>query len=111
MPHRVGQYLGQSIPCVQISIEIQRTTLDPAAAAEFAQRTENSPVQNRWPRAKRRKDWLLNSSFFAGLHPFIDMNEPALSANIRRLELDVQTIVPFHGMRTVDMSELARHSR
>jgi glyoxylase-like metal-dependent hydrolase (beta-lactamase superfamily II) len=34
----------------------------------------------------------------------------ALYDNIRRLNLDVQTIVPFHGMRTVDLSEVARQS-
>jgi glyoxylase-like metal-dependent hydrolase (beta-lactamase superfamily II) len=32
----------------------------------------------------------------------------ALYRNILRLKLDVQTIVPFHGMRTVDPSEVTR---
>jgi glyoxylase-like metal-dependent hydrolase (beta-lactamase superfamily II) len=31
----------------------------------------------------------------------------ALYDNIRRLKLDVRTIVPFHGARTADVSELA----
>lgn len=35
----------------------------------------------------------------------------ALSANVRRLSLDVRTIAPLHGMRTTDMAEVARHSR
>lgn len=34
----------------------------------------------------------------------------ALYDNIQRLKLDVRTIVPFHGNRTVDMNELARQS-
>ncbi len=34
----------------------------------------------------------------------------ALYNNIRRLMLDVQTIVPFHGMRTVELAEVARQS-
>jgi hypothetical protein len=32
----------------------------------------------------------------------------ALYRNILRLKLDVETIVPFHGMRTVDPSEVTR---
>jgi glyoxylase-like metal-dependent hydrolase (beta-lactamase superfamily II) len=35
----------------------------------------------------------------------------ALFDNIQRLKLDVRTIVPFHGGRTADMTELARQSR
>jgi glyoxylase-like metal-dependent hydrolase (beta-lactamase superfamily II) len=31
----------------------------------------------------------------------------ALYKNIQRLKLDVQTIVPFHGMRTTDLAEVA----
>jgi glyoxylase-like metal-dependent hydrolase (beta-lactamase superfamily II) len=34
----------------------------------------------------------------------------ALYDNIRRLKLDVQTIVPFHGMRTADREEITRHA-
>jgi glyoxylase-like metal-dependent hydrolase (beta-lactamase superfamily II) len=34
----------------------------------------------------------------------------ALDRNIRRLQLDVQTIVPFHGMRTADMAEVMRQA-
>jgi glyoxylase-like metal-dependent hydrolase (beta-lactamase superfamily II) len=34
----------------------------------------------------------------------------SLYDNIQRLKLDVQTIAPFHGMRTADMAELARQS-
>jgi glyoxylase-like metal-dependent hydrolase (beta-lactamase superfamily II) len=34
----------------------------------------------------------------------------ALYDNIRRLGLNVQTIVPFHGMRTADLAEVARQS-
>jgi hypothetical protein len=34
----------------------------------------------------------------------------ALHDNIHRLKLDVRTIVPFHGMRTADMTELARQA-
>jgi glyoxylase-like metal-dependent hydrolase (beta-lactamase superfamily II) len=34
----------------------------------------------------------------------------ALYDNIRRLKLDVETIIPFHGMRTVELAELARQS-
>lgn len=35
----------------------------------------------------------------------------ALYANIRRLELDVHTIVPFHGVRTADLAEVTRQAR
>ena len=35
----------------------------------------------------------------------------ALYTNVRRLKLDVQTIAPFHGMRTADMAEVARQAR
>ena len=35
----------------------------------------------------------------------------ALYANVRRHKLDVQTIAPFHGMRTADMAEVARQAR
>jgi glyoxylase-like metal-dependent hydrolase (beta-lactamase superfamily II) len=35
----------------------------------------------------------------------------ALYANVRRLKLDVETIAPFHGMRTVAMAEVARQAR
>jgi glyoxylase-like metal-dependent hydrolase (beta-lactamase superfamily II) len=35
----------------------------------------------------------------------------ALDDNIRRLKLDVQTIVPFHGMRTADRAEVTRQAR
>jgi glyoxylase-like metal-dependent hydrolase (beta-lactamase superfamily II) len=35
----------------------------------------------------------------------------ALDDNIRRLRLDVQTIVPFHGMRTADPAEVRRQAR
>jgi hypothetical protein len=31
--------------------------------------------------------------------------------NVQRWQLDVQTIVPFHGARTVSMSELKRQAR
>jgi glyoxylase-like metal-dependent hydrolase (beta-lactamase superfamily II) len=34
----------------------------------------------------------------------------ALYANIQRLGLDVQTIAPFHGMRTADLAELAQQA-
>jgi glyoxylase-like metal-dependent hydrolase (beta-lactamase superfamily II) len=34
----------------------------------------------------------------------------ALYDNIHRLKLDVRTIVPFHGMRTANMTELARQA-
>jgi hypothetical protein len=34
----------------------------------------------------------------------------ALYDNIRRLKLDVQMIVPFHGARTVDLAELKRQA-
>jgi glyoxylase-like metal-dependent hydrolase (beta-lactamase superfamily II) len=34
----------------------------------------------------------------------------ALYDNIHRLKLDVETIVPFHGMRTVELAEVARQS-
>jgi glyoxylase-like metal-dependent hydrolase (beta-lactamase superfamily II) len=34
----------------------------------------------------------------------------ALCDNIRRLRLDVQTIVPFHGMRTAGFAEVMRHA-
>jgi len=34
----------------------------------------------------------------------------ALYDNVKRLNLDVATIVPFHGMRTADMTELARQA-
>jgi glyoxylase-like metal-dependent hydrolase (beta-lactamase superfamily II) len=34
----------------------------------------------------------------------------ALYANVRRLGLNVQTIAPFHGMRTADLAELVRMS-
>jgi glyoxylase-like metal-dependent hydrolase (beta-lactamase superfamily II) len=34
----------------------------------------------------------------------------ALDDNIRRLMLNVQTIVPFHGMRIADRAELLRHA-
>ncbi len=35
----------------------------------------------------------------------------ALYGNIRRLKLDVRTIVPFHGARTADMAELAEQAK
>jgi hypothetical protein len=35
----------------------------------------------------------------------------ALYENIRRHDLEVQTIVPFHGMRTADLSELQRQAQ
>jgi glyoxylase-like metal-dependent hydrolase (beta-lactamase superfamily II) len=34
----------------------------------------------------------------------------ALYDNIRRLKLDVQTIVPFHGMRMADLAEVIRQA-
>jgi glyoxylase-like metal-dependent hydrolase (beta-lactamase superfamily II) len=34
----------------------------------------------------------------------------ALYDNIHRLKLEVETIVPFHGMRTFELTELARQS-
>jgi hypothetical protein len=34
----------------------------------------------------------------------------ALYDNIRRIKLDVEMIVPFHGMRTVEFAEVARQS-
>ncbi len=34
----------------------------------------------------------------------------ALYDNIQKLKLDVETIVPFHGARTVDLAEVARQS-
>jgi glyoxylase-like metal-dependent hydrolase (beta-lactamase superfamily II) len=34
----------------------------------------------------------------------------ALCDNIRRLKLDVRTIVPFHGMRTADFAEVVRQA-
>jgi glyoxylase-like metal-dependent hydrolase (beta-lactamase superfamily II) len=34
----------------------------------------------------------------------------ALYDNIRRLKLDVQTIVPFHGLRTADLAEVMRQA-
>ena len=34
----------------------------------------------------------------------------ALYDNIRRLHLDVETIVPFHGMRTADGAEVMRQA-
>src|SRR5262249_52275423 len=48
--------------------------------------------------------------------PTTPLDEPkipyaaALYDNIQRFGLDVQTIVPFHGMRTVDLAEVARQS-
>jgi glyoxylase-like metal-dependent hydrolase (beta-lactamase superfamily II) len=35
----------------------------------------------------------------------------ALQRNIQRLHLDVQTIVPFHGERTVDVAEVIRQAK
>lgn len=34
----------------------------------------------------------------------------ALDDNIRRLKLDVRTIVPLHGMRTAEVAEVARQA-
>jgi glyoxylase-like metal-dependent hydrolase (beta-lactamase superfamily II) len=34
----------------------------------------------------------------------------ALFDNIQRLKIEVQTIVPFHGMRTADLAELSMQS-
>jgi|SRR5437667_1295802 len=34
----------------------------------------------------------------------------ALCDNVQRLQLDVRTIVPFHGARTVDMAEVTRQA-
>jgi len=34
----------------------------------------------------------------------------ALADNIRRLKLDVRTIVPFHGARTATAAELTRQA-
>jgi glyoxylase-like metal-dependent hydrolase (beta-lactamase superfamily II) len=34
----------------------------------------------------------------------------ALHANLQRLKLDVATVVPFHGNRTVDVAEIARQA-
>jgi hypothetical protein len=33
-----------------------------------------------------------------------------LDDNIRRLKLDIQTIVPFHGMRIADRAEVVRQA-
>jgi glyoxylase-like metal-dependent hydrolase (beta-lactamase superfamily II) len=35
----------------------------------------------------------------------------ALYDNIRRLGLDVRTIVPFHGTRTADLTEVTRQAQ
>jgi glyoxylase-like metal-dependent hydrolase (beta-lactamase superfamily II) len=34
----------------------------------------------------------------------------ALNANLRRLKLQVTTIAPFHGARTVDVAEVAKQA-
>jgi len=34
----------------------------------------------------------------------------ALYDNIQRLKLDVRTIVPFHGARTADLAQVAKHA-
>jgi glyoxylase-like metal-dependent hydrolase (beta-lactamase superfamily II) len=45
------------------------------------------------------------------LAPLAVPNAKALYDNIRRLNLDVEKIAPFHGNRTADMAELARHAQ
>src|SRR2546427_3178933 len=46
--------------------------------------------------------------------PLIEPKVPyaaSLYDNIQRLKLDVQTIVPFHGARTVDIAEVKEQAR